>query len=160
MTPPTFLGTNLFQEASTPLEVFPSGSWVRATTKVPLHMDICGRFGSCPIPGDATACVAVQTQIREDFQQINQDRLLQLCPDDIILPNTPHHFLLCTLAKKYQVLMGANSAVGTLARSCLTSLTMVFGHVDLSWSWTIPPTSSHQTSFSTLSGCQPHLHPP
>jgi len=78
MTTPIFLGTNLFNEAGTFLEVFPSSSWVGATAKVPPQMDVHGQFGSCIIRGDATTCVTAQTCIHEDFLLwINQEWLVK-----------------------------------------------------------------------------------
>jgi len=115
MSTSIFLGTELFLNASTPPEVFPTSSWAGATTKVPLQSDVQGQFGVCLLPGDAATCVAAQTHIWEDFLRINQDWLLKPHPKETMSPETPHCFTLRTLAEKYQVLTGMASGIGALA---------------------------------------------
>jgi len=115
MTSLIFFSTDLFHEAGAPPEVFPSSSWVGAMAKVPPQMDIHGQFGCCPHLGNATTCVATQTGIQEEFQQINHEWLLKPCTDNVILPDSPHCYILHTLAEKYQVLTRANLGIGALA---------------------------------------------
>jgi len=112
---PPYLGTNLFQDAGAPLEDFPSSSWAGAAAKVPPQMDLHGQFGTIVIPGNATACVAAQTHIHEEFQCLNQDWIVKPHPDRAISTDSPFLYELHTLAKNFKALAGGNLSIGALA---------------------------------------------
>jgi len=112
---PTLLGTDLFQDAGAPQEVFPSSSWAGATVKVPPHTDIRGQFGSIILPGDAMTCVAAQTSIREEFHRHNQNWTVKPRLAGDITAESPFPYELRTPAEKYKALAEGNLGVGALA---------------------------------------------
>jgi len=112
---PHLLGTNLFQDAGAPPEVFPSSSWVGATVKVPPHTDIWGQFSSIILPGDAMACVITQTSIHNEFHCHNQDWIVKPHPAGAITAESPFPYKLCILAEKYKALAEGNLGMGALA---------------------------------------------
>jgi len=94
---------------------FPFQQLGRSNRQSSPHTNVCGQFGSIVLPGDATACVAAQTRVRDEFHRLNQDWVIKPRLTSVITADSPFPYELRTPVEKFKALAGGNLGIGTLA---------------------------------------------
>jgi len=99
-------------------EVLLIDGWGRALTLETTQAELLDKFGTLPLPSEASTRAVHVNAIRAAFQKINQDWILFPCPANELSDTQPHPYQLHTPAKKFEELSSSPLGVGALAIIC------------------------------------------